>query len=103
MSKRTIVLTIAGAATVCFGWVQMTRPRASQRAEALPHKPQKEDARTRKLPDKVVPAELMIRSKRAVVTPDWELHKKQDRERNFFEWRDGKLETPSFASSVSKG
>lgn len=104
MRNRNLVLTVAGAAALSLGLIQATRRSARQPIEDVPKKPRNEDTRTREVPGKGVPVDLLIRQ---IEMPDWkqqwELHRKQDRERNFFEWRDAKEGTHAFASSMSKG
>ena len=104
MRKRNIVLTIAGVAALFFGLDQANRRSTRQSIEVLPQKSRNEDTRKREEPGKGVPADLLIIR---IDKTDWkkqrEFEKKQDRERNFFEWRDGKLETHAFASSMSNG
>ena len=104
MKKRNAFLALAGAAAVCFVMVQLTKCSTHQSTENMPRDSQ-QDARRVPAPPAII--ELQKRLEMQSDTPDWKMerekNRKQDRERNLFEWRDARLGSGAFALSVPKG
>jgi|SRR6478735_4989285 len=98
--NRKIVLTAAGVAAVYFGWDQVTRHSARRPIEEPRHRLKSEEVG--ELSKKPEAIHLKVRSERVDDWKvQWELQRKQDKERQFFEWRDGKLGAPPASISAS--